>query len=132
MNIHIIEMPLDFGASRHGSDMGPSAIRLAGLRTKLESLGHTLVTYNSLMHIQPQEYEEVGNPKAKYSDPITKVCVGLAKEVEAACDADEFPLVLGGDHSIALGSLAGVSAFAKKNHKKLVWLWFTRIDKLVF
>ncbi|MBP3709693.1 MAG: arginase [Treponema sp.] len=119
MNIHIIEMPLDFGASRHGSDMGPSAIRLAGLRTKLESLGHTLVKYNSPIQINPQEYEEVGNLKAKYLKPITSACVELAKEVEASYTAEEFPLILGGDHSIVLGSLAGVSAFAKKNNKKL-------------
>ena len=119
MNIHIIEMPLDFGASRHGSDMGPSAIRLAGLRTKLESLGHILIKYNSPMQISPQEYEEAGNPKAKYLKPIVKACVSLAKEVESSCDAGEFPLILGGDHSIVLGSLAGVSAFAKKNNKRL-------------
>ena len=58
MNIHILEMPLDFGASRHGSDMGPSAIRLAGLRERLEALGHSAVRYGSPVQINPQECEE--------------------------------------------------------------------------
>lgn len=119
MNIHIIEMPLDFGASRHGSDMGPSAIRLAGLRAKLESLGHTLVKYNSPMRIHPQEYEEVGNPKAKYLNPIADACTQLAKEVDDSFAAGEFPLTLGGDHSIVLGTLAGAAASAKRNGQKL-------------
>ena len=56
-------MSLDFGASRHGSDMGPSAIRLAGIADKLTSLGHKIVKYDSPMKISPQELEEQGNPK---------------------------------------------------------------------
>jgi arginase len=119
MNIHIIEMPLDFGASRHGSDMGPSAIRLAGIRSKLESLGHTLVKYNSPIQINPQEYEEVGNPKAKYLKPIASACTELAKEVDSSLQAGEFPLVLGGDHSIALGTIAGVAANTQKKGRRL-------------
>src|SRR5574344_3059345 len=120
MNIHILEMPLDYGASRHGSDMGPSAIRLAGIRTKLESLGHTIVRSYCPIQIEAQEYAEIGpNPKAKYLTPIVKACTALAQEVESAADADEFPLVLGGDHSIVLGTIAGLSASYKKTNKKL-------------
>lgn len=119
MNIHILEMPLDFGASRHGSDMGPSAIRLAGIKEKLESLGHTTVEHNSLVQATAQEYEQVGNPQAKYLGPITKACIKLAGEVEKIVENNEFPLVLGGDHSIALGSIAGISAACKKYNKKL-------------
>lgn len=118
MKIHILEMPLDFGASRHGSDMGPSAIRLAGLREKLESLGHQTVRYESPVHIQPQEYENPGNPKAKYLEPITHLCETLAHEVESAASEDGFPLVLGGDHSVALGTIAGMGAVAKKQNKR--------------
>lgn len=119
MNIHLLEMPLDFGASRHGSDMGPSAIRLAGIKERLESLGHTISNHSDIFSVSPQEYEQVGNPKAKYLEPITKACTKLAERVEKICTDDEFPLILGGDHSIALGSIAGVSAFAKKNNKKI-------------
>ncbi|MDE5898908.1 MAG: arginase [Treponemataceae bacterium] len=119
MNIHILEMPLDFGASRHGSDMGPSAIRLAGIRERLEALGHQTVRYDAPVQINPQEYEEPGNPKAKYLEPIARACGVLAREVEAAAEAEGFPLVLGGDHSIALGSLAGMGAFARRRKKRL-------------
>ena len=119
MNIHILEMPLDFGASRHGSDMGPSAIRLAGIKERLESLGHTISSHSDIITVSRQEYEKAGNPKAKYLEPITKACTQLASKVEEICSEQEFPLILGGDHSIALGSIAGVSAYAKKSKKKL-------------
>ena len=119
MNVHILEMPLDFGASRHGSDMGPSAIRLAGIKEKLESLGHKTFEHSDIFKVVSQEYEEAGNPKAKYLKPITAACEKLAAEVEEITSAGEFPLVLGGDHSIVLGSLAGVSATAKKQGKSV-------------
>lgn len=119
MNIQIIEMPLDFGASRHGSDMGPSAIRLAGIREKLEGLGHKISRYGCPVQINSADYEKVGNPKAKYLEPIVKATTELAKEVDEAADCGDFPLVLGGDHSVALGSLAGISAAAKKKGKKV-------------
>src|SRR5574344_2374015 len=120
MNIHILEMPLDYGASRHGSDMGPSAIRLAGIRSKLEGLGHKIVRSYCPIQIEAQEYADIGsNPKAKYLGPIVKACSALAQEVEVASDAGEFPLVLGGDHSIALGTLAGLNASYKKTNKRI-------------
>ena len=74
MNVHILEMPLDFGASRHGSDMGPSAIRLAGIKERLESLNHKTFEHADIFQPQPQEYEQVGNPKAKYLKPIVNAC----------------------------------------------------------
>ncbi|MCR4899506.1 MAG: arginase [Treponema sp.] len=119
MNIHLLEMPLDFGASRHGSDMGPSAIRLAGIKERLEGLGHTISNHSDIFTVSPQEYEQAGNPKAKYLKPIKNACEKLAAEVEKICTEQEFPLILGGDHSIALGSIAGVSAYAKNQKKKL-------------
>ena len=112
-------MPLDFGASRHGSDMGPSAIRLAGIKEKLEALGHKTFEHTDIFKASSQEYEEAGNPKAKYLKPITSACEKLAAEVEKITGAGEFPLVLGGDHSIVLGSLAGVAASSKKQGKSL-------------
>lgn len=119
MKIHILEMPLDFGASRHGSDMGPSAIRLAGIKDRLESLGHETVRYFSPIQINPQEYEAMGNPKAKYLAPIVKANTQLAEEVERAASCGDFPLVIGGDHSIALGTLAGLAAAYRKKGLKL-------------
>ena len=110
MNIHILEMPLDFGASRHGSDMGPSAMRLAGLKERLVQLNHTVQRHFSPVDLEPQEYANPGDPSLKYLKPIAKACSQLACEVEAAIEAGAFPLVLGGDHSIVLGSLAGLAA----------------------
>lgn len=117
--ISVIEMPLDFGASRHGSDMGPSAIRLAGLADKLEELGFSIEKYDCPIQINPKEYKDYGNPKAKFLEPIKKSCETLAEEVESAINQNIFPLVIGGDHSIALGSIAGISSYAKKNNKRL-------------
>lgn len=119
MNIHILEMPLDFGASRHGSDMGPSAVRLAGIKARLESLGHKVEKYFSPIQVNPQEFEAVGNPKAKYLAPIVRANEQLAEEVERAASSGGFPLVIGGDHSIALGSLAGLAAACRKRGRRL-------------
>jgi hypothetical protein len=110
MNINVLEMPLDLGASRHGSDMGPSAIHLAGLKEKITELGHTITKFSCPMEQHPQEYEDVGNLKAKYLPIITKACEQLAEKVDEAASNNEFPIILGGDHSIVLGSLAGMSA----------------------
>lgn len=110
MNIRILEVPLDYGASRHGSDMGPSAIRLAGLKERLELLGHKTSRLQVEIPADSQEYEEQGNPNAKYMEPIAEACTALARQVDSALQGSEFPLILGGDHSIALGSIAGFAA----------------------
>ncbi len=106
-------MPLDFGASRHGSDMGPSAIRLAGIRDGITGLGHKVVRHGSPPALPPQEYADPGDPRAKYLAPIVSACSALAREVREGADSSQFPLVLGGDHSVALGSLAGMGAAAR-------------------
>lgn len=124
MNVEIFEMPLDYGASRHGSDMGPSAIRLAGLRQKIESFGHAITKNECPMKMDSkavaQEFAEVGeNPKAKYLGPIVEACTSLAQSVENCVNNGDFPLVLGGDHSIALGTIAGLSSAYKSSGKKM-------------
>ncbi|HIW36943.1 MAG TPA: arginase [Candidatus Treponema faecavium] len=110
MKIHVLEMPLDFGGNRHGSDMGPSAIRLAGLKERLAELSDSEVTYTSPLGIQPSEYEDPGDPAVKYLEPIVKACCALAGATEQIIRGGGFPLILGGDHSIALGSIAGAAA----------------------
>lgn len=119
MKVRVFEMPLDFGANRHGSDMGPSAIRLAGLKKTLCALNLEPEEYFSPISINPQEYEPEGNPKVKYLSPIVTACTQLAAKVEQAIDEGAFPLILGGDHSIALGTLAGLSASYTKTGKTL-------------
>ena len=119
MILHVYEMPLDFGASRHGSDMGPSAIRLAGLRERLSALGHSIERDECPMPSEPQEGADPGNPRAKYLPQIAAACSALAAKVEESASAGAFPLVLGGDHSVALGTLAGMGEWARKAGKKL-------------
>jgi len=114
MKVRMIEMPLDYGASRRGSDMGPSAIRLAGLRDRLSSLGVDSDTLFPPIQIPPQEYldpaAEIAYENARHLGPIIDACSQLAAHAEAVLRAGDFPLILGGDHSISLGSIAGVSA----------------------
>lgn len=120
MNVNIIEMPLDFGGRRHGSDMGPSAIRLAGMKDKIQSLGHTVVPPAPPITVPPQEYADIGtNPKAKYLGPIVTACESLAAQVDASVRKGEFPLVLGGDHSIVMGSLAGIGSWCREQGFRL-------------
>ena len=114
MSIHILEMPLDFGGNRHGSDMGPSAIRLAGLKDRLQKLGLETKKYFSPIELTPQEYEDEGEENARFLKPIVMACNQLALQVETALKQDAFPLVLGGDHSISLGTLAGLSSYCRE------------------
>jgi len=127
MKTRIIEMPLDYGASRRGSDMGPSAIRLAGLRDKLSALGIDSDDLYPPIQVPPQEYidpaSELNREGAKHLGPILDACSQLATHVETVLRAGDFPLILGGDHSIALGSLAGVSAAQTGAGKRLGVLW---------
>ena len=127
MKVRIIEMPLDYGASRRGADMGPSAIRLAGLREKLLSLGIESDDLYPPIQIPPQEYLGKDNDdvitNAKHLKPIIKACTPLAQHVESIITTGDFPLILGGDHSIALGSVAGASAAHSKAGKKHGVLW---------
>lgn len=121
MNIEILECPIDLGASRHGSDMGPKSLKLAGLSELLTRAGHTITAYKNVCEevLQANVLRDVGYAKAKYLVPIVKACTLLAQAVEAAHKAGDFPLVLGGDHSVALGSIAGTAAWAKGHAKRL-------------
>ena len=119
MNVKIIEAPIDLGGKRHGSDMGPSAIRLAGIKNKLEELGHK-VSFEKDLKIDSQENVDVGtNLKAKYLPSIVDACIQLAEKVENSVENKEFPLILGGDHSIVMGTVAGISKATKKQNKRL-------------
>src|SRR5271154_3586437 len=112
--IRIIGVPMDLGASRRGVDMGPSALRVAGLQSRLKQLGCQVEDIGNIAVRQPEE-QHYGEKNAKYLDEITETCRGLAEMVCKALDEDMVPLVLGGDHSIALGTAAGGAAhFHKK------------------
>jgi arginase len=122
MILHIIGVPMDLGAGRRGVDMGPSAIRIAGLDDRLRDLGHKVIDEGDLT-IKTQEEQTIKDPKAKYLPEITRVVKILARKVEKIVAHGHFPLILGGDHSIAIGTISGIAAHCKRRKKKLGVLW---------
>ncbi|MEX2116006.1 MAG: arginase [Bacteroidota bacterium] len=122
MKIHIIGVPMDLGAGRRGVDMGPSAIRIAGLAEKLRTLGH-VVTEEGDIPIKPPELQKIRNDKLKYLPEIVRACTLLSGKIEKVISNGGFPLVLGGDHSIAIGSIAGIASLCRKQKKRLGVLW---------
>jgi arginase len=118
MHIDVIGVPIDFGSGRRGVDMGPSAIRYAGLQAQLEALGHTVTDHGNIL-VPPSETCTVGEPRMKYLDPIVQVEQRLADRVAELARPGQACLVLGGDHSVALGSVSGA---ARGRRLGLVWL----------
>jgi len=121
-NVSIIGFPMDLGADRRGVDMGPSALRIAGLQTKLESLGYK-VDDNGDIKIEIMERQKIKNPKLKYLDEIIKTSKLLADKVEKVLAKGDFPLCIGGDHSMALGTISGIASYCKKRKYKLGVIW---------
>ncbi|GAC1403932.1 MAG: arginase [Ktedonobacteraceae bacterium] len=108
MHIRIIGAPMDLGADRRGVDMGASAIRYAGLSDQLQRFGHTVQDIGNLAIPQPESRPE-GSTHLKYLEPIIHASEELSTLVSTALRESAFPLLLGGDHSISLGSVAGVA-----------------------
>ncbi|PSP37774.1 arginase [Halobacteriales archaeon QH_7_65_31] len=117
MNVRVIGVPMDLGTDRRGVDMGPSAIRYAGLAGALDDAGHDYVELGHISVPRAENLDEA-NSRAKYLDETETVCRSLERQVEAAIEAGEFPLVLGGDHSIAIGTARGT---ANQGSTGLVW-----------
>jgi len=122
MKIQIIGVPMDLGSGRRGVDMGPSAIRIAGVAEKLRSLGHTVQDEGDIPAKAP-ELQKIRNDKLRYLPEIVRVCTLLGNKIEKILHHDGFPLVLGGDHSVAIGTIGGVASYCEKVHKKLGVLW---------
>lgn len=120
--VRIIGVRIDLGAGRRGVDMGPSALRKAGIRTALRELGYDVIDDGNI-HCEEPEAHTIRDPKLKYLPLITVAMTDLAERVETALKAGELPLVLGGDHSIAIGTIAGVASHFKKAKKKLGMIW---------
>jgi arginase len=120
--IRIIGVPMDLGASRRGVDMGPSALRVAGLQARLRQLGRQVEDSGNVPVPQPEE-QPYGEKRARYLDEIAEACKGLAEAVKKSMDEDIFPLVLGGDHSIAVGTVAGAAAHYDKDSKRIGVIW---------
>jgi len=120
--IDVIGFPMDLGADRRGVDMGPSALRIAGIESKLRALGYK-VNDKGDIRIEIMERQKISNPKLKYLNEIIKTSELLANKVEESLNKNNFPLCLGGDHSMALGTIAGVASFCRRNKLKLGIIW---------
>ncbi len=107
--VDIVGVPMDLGASRRGVDMGPSAVRYAKLHEKLAALGIAEIVDRGNLHVPIRESADSDDVSAKYFKVITQVCDDLAAFVETAVREGGMPIVLGGDHSIAMGTLAGLT-----------------------
>jgi len=121
--ISFLGVPLGYGASMAGVDMGPAALRVAGLNQRINSLGYRVRDLGDLRLERPQVIPQPQD-KLKYVNEIRSACEQLARSVEEIMNAGEFPIVLGGDHSIAIGSFSGISAYYRKRNETLGLVYF--------
>ena len=117
MQIDIIGVPIDLGADRRGVDMGPSAIRYAHLQQELEKLGYTVEDKGNV-EVAIAEMRTITDPKLKYLDCIVPMSRRVAGAVATSVQGGHLPIVLGGDHSLSLGSIRGAT-----KHRKIGVLW---------
>src|SRR5712692_1711173 len=122
MKIRILGVPLDLGQERRGVDMGPSAVRAAGLNAELQNLGHAVEDTGNIQ-VKIPETQHFGDRRAKYLNEIAETCQEVAHRVYQTLEAKCFPLSLGGDHSVAIGTQAGVSKFYRDRKKSIGCLW---------
>ena len=120
--IRIIGVPMDLGQSRRGVDMGPSALRVAGLQARLKQLGHVVEDIGNINVKQPEE-QHFGEKRAKYLNEIAETCRSLSEMVQKTIEDGFIPLVLGGDHSIAIGVMSGVSSHFRKKSRNIGYVW---------
>jgi arginase len=122
MIIHLLGVPMDLGSGRRGVDMGPSAIRIAGLAGRLAELGHKVVDEGDV-GIRNMEALKVGDVRARYLAEIARASRLVCNKVERIVGKGHFPLVLGGDHSISVGTVSAVALAARREGKKVGLLW---------
>lgn len=121
--VSIIGVPMDLGASRRGVDMGPSAVRIASLQSKLEVLGYQVIDRGNIA-VRGRESLKEGPGNARYASEIAKVLKDLSEATYQSLKEDSTPLVLGGDHSLSIGSVAGISKFYREKNQSLGLIWF--------
>ncbi len=121
-HIAVVGAPMDLGAGRRGVDMGPSALRIARLHERLAGLGYEVADLGNIAVDQPESLPS-GPANAHYLPQIAHTCERLADKVESAADAGRVPVVLGGDHSIAIGTVAGLSRHFAKLQQRIGVIW---------
>jgi len=120
--IRVIGVPLDLGQSRRGVDMGPSAVRVAGLEARLEAIGHVVEDAGNIAVAIPEQ-KKSGAAHSKYLKEITATCVKSAELVMKTLEAGKVPLILGGDHSVAAGTVSGVAEFYRRKGQQIGLIW---------
>ncbi|MEW6322750.1 MAG: arginase [Acidobacteriota bacterium] len=120
--IHIIGVPLDLGGNRRGTDMGPSAFRIAGLRERLATLPLIVVDKGDIPSPIP-EVKGAGDERKRYVKDIARVCQKVYQSALASLDAGALPIVLGGDHSLGAGSVAASAAWLARKGRPLGVIW---------
>jgi arginase len=121
--VDILGVPLAYGASMAGVELGPAALRVAKLKRRIAQLGYVVRDLGDIEVEQSQANPEPAD-KLKYLTEINAACVELAQKVEGILAASELPLVLGGDHSIAIGSLSGFAAYCRSRNETPGLIWF--------
>lgn len=121
-DVHLIGVPLDLGGARRGVDMGPSAVRIAGIADRLTTLGYHVVDRGDIPVPTP-ETREPGDPKKRYVQEIQSVCDALYGRVLDSLTDGAIPLVVGGDHSLAAGSVAASAAYTRRRDLPIGLLW---------
>ncbi len=122
MIVHVLGVPMDLGSGRRGVDMGPSAIRIAGVEARLRELGHEVVDEGDIA-IKNMEELKVGDVRARYLGEIARAATVACRKIDRILTKGHFPLVLGGDHSIAVGTVSGIASVCRRQGKKLGLLW---------
>ena len=120
--IHLLGVPLDLGAGRRGVDMGPSAIRISGLGDRIARLGYEVVDHGDLA-TPDQETRTEGPERKRYIEDIAEVCSNVHEAVLASFEEGALPVVLGGDHSVAAGSVSAAAAYAARQGQPMGLLW---------
>ena len=120
--IRLVGVPMDLGAGRRGVVMGPSAIRIAGVGEQLRDLGYE-VADDGDVGVPAPEAHDPGASNLRYLEPIYHVCNRLRLRVRRILEAGEVPVVLGGDHSVAIGTVSGVAEFYREQNQKLGLIW---------
>ena len=121
--VTLIGVPLDLGAGRRGVDMGPSALRVADVDAKIAALGYEVDDWGDLP-VKIRETQGPGDPRLKYLKEILEVCGRLRDRVGEAVAGGSMPVVLGGDHSVAMGTIAGLARHFNGRREKLGLIWF--------
>jgi arginase len=122
--IGVVGVPLAYGASMAGVDMGPAALRVAGLIERVGQLGYEVRDLGDLRLERARTVADAAGDKLKYLPQIKAACEELATTVREVLDAGELPITLGGDHSIAIGSISGFSAHCRARNETPGLIWF--------